>query len=79
MKNSEKPFEDKLPDRCEFYGSLKDGCISEKDGHISEENYLHAVNVWNDFKMKSLGDYHDLYLKSRCIVIDWCKSLLIGH
>ena len=79
MKNSEKPSEDKLPDRCEFYGSLKDGCISEKDGHISEENYLHAVNVWNDFKMKSLGDYHDLYLKSRCIVIDWCKSLLIGH
>ena len=79
MKNSEKPSEDKLPDRCEFYGSLKDGCISEKDGHISEENYLHAVNVWNDFKMKSLGDYHDLYFKSRCIVIDWCKSLLIGH
>ena len=40
MKNSEKPSEDKLPDRCELYGSLKDGCISEKDGHICEENYL---------------------------------------
>ena len=37
--NSFKNFSDKiLPDRCEFYGSLKDECISEKD-------YLHAINV----------------------------------
>ena len=55
----EKFSEDKLPDRCEFYSSLKDGCIneehrriSEKDGHISKKNgyiseidYLHAFNV----------------------------------
>ena len=30
--------EDKLHDKCEFYSSLKDECISEKD-------YLHAINV----------------------------------
>ena len=30
--------EDKLPDRCEFYSSLKDKCISEK-------YYLHAITV----------------------------------
>ena len=46
-----------IDDRCGFYSFLKDGCISEKD-------YSHAPNVWNKFKMKSLGDYHDLYLKT---------------
>ena len=37
--NSFKKFsEDKLPDRCEFFSSLKDECISEKD-------YSHAIDV----------------------------------
>ena len=49
--------EDKYPDWCEFYSSLKHSCISEKD-------YLHVVNVWSEFKKKSLGNYHDLYLKT---------------
>ena len=53
----EKFSEDRLPDRYEFYNSLKDGCINEKD-------YLHAVNVWNKFKMNTMGDYHDHYLKT---------------
>ena len=28
------------------------------------EDYLHAVNVWNMIKMKAVGDYHNLYLKT---------------
>ena len=36
--------EDKLSDRCKFFSSLKDECISEKD-------YLKASNIWNVFKM----------------------------
>ena len=55
MDSLEKFSEDKLPDRYEFYSSSKDGCISDKD-------YLHAVNVWNKFKMNTIGDYHDNYL-----------------
>ena len=47
----------KLPNRCEFYSSLKDEWISEND-------CLHAINVWNLFKMNTMGDYHDLYLKT---------------
>ena len=43
-------FEDK------FFSSLKDRYISEKD-------YFKAINVWNVFKMNTMGDYHDLYLK----------------
>ena len=49
-------FEDKLPDRCKFFSSLKNKCISERD-------YSHAIGVWNAFKMKTVGDYHYLYLK----------------
>ena len=35
--------EDKLPDRCYIFSSLKDECISEKD-------YLKANNMWNVVK-----------------------------
>ena len=45
--------EDKLPDRCEFFSSLKDECINEKD-------YSHTINVWNMIKMNKMSDYHDL-------------------
>ena len=61
MNSFDRFSEDKLPDRCEFYSSLKDGSISEKD-------YLRAVNVWNEFKMKSLGDYS---FKNKCVVIEY--------
>ena len=27
------------------------------------KDYLHACYVWNVFKMNTMGDYHDLYLK----------------
>ena len=49
--------ENKLPDKCNFFSFLKDGCISEKD-------YQRAIDVWNVFKMNILGDYHDHYLKT---------------
>ena len=71
MNSFEMFSEDKLPDKWEFYSSLNngsinetDGSINEKDECISEKDYLHAVNVCNKFKMKSLGDYHDLYLNT---------------
>ena len=57
MDSFKKFFEDKLPNRCEFFSSLKHECISKKD-------YSHAINVWNTFKMNTVGDYHDLYLKT---------------
>ena len=45
----------KLPDRLDFYSSLKNKCISEKD-------YLHAINIWNILKLNTTGDYYDLSL-----------------
>ena len=33
---------------------------------ISEKDYLHAIDVWNMFKMTAMDHYHDLYLKTDC-------------
>ena len=48
--------EDKLPDKCGFFSSLKDKCISKKECD-------RAINIWNVFTIRTLGEYHDLYLK----------------
>ena len=55
-------FDEELPDRCEFYSYLKDECTSEK-------YYLHAVNIWNILERKTMGDYHDLYLKTDVLLL----------
>ena len=59
MDSFKKFSEDKLLHKCKFFNSLKDECIIEK-------KYLLAINVWNVFKINSMGDYHDLYLKTFC-------------
>ena len=66
MDSFKKFSEDKLPNRCKFFSSLKDKCIGEKD-------YLLPINVfkcvWNVFKMKTMGDFHDLYLKTDVLLL----------
>ena len=49
--------ENQLPKREEFYSIL-----NETD--ISEDDYKHAQKVWDAFKIRNLGEYHDLYLKT---------------
>ena len=34
---------------------------------IIDENYTHAKRVCKDFKIKNLGEYHDLYIQG-----DYC-------
>ena len=57
MDSFERFFEDKLPDKKHFYKSLK-------NKHITEKVYLHAIQIWNNFKMKNMGDYYDLLCKT---------------
>ena len=38
MGSFEKFPEDKIPDKCDYFSSLK-------EKHISEKKYLHAINV----------------------------------
>ena len=70
MDSFEKFFEDKLPEKCEFLSSLKDRCISEKD-------YFKVINVWSVFKMNTMGDYHDLYLKTDVLLLAEVSEKLI--
>ena len=39
------------------------------DEGISDAQYQHAQNVWNTFNMKTMGVYHDLYLKSDILLL----------
>ena len=41
---------------------IKDECISEKD-------YQRANNVWNASEMNTIGDYHDIYLKTDALLL----------
>ena len=33
-------------------------------------------NVWRDFALKNIGDYHDLYVQSNKLILNWCISKL---
>ena len=63
MNSFQNFCEDKLPDKDKFFSSLKDCGISEKE-------YQRADKVWKVFEIKSLGQYHDLYLT--CDVLLLC-------
>ena len=47
--------ENTLPPKEDFYSNLNLENISDKD-------YTHAQKVWDVFKIKNLGEYHDLYV-----------------
>ena len=51
-------------EKFDFTFPKKDAFFSQLNGEISEEDYSHAKKVWEKFGMKTLGEYHDLYLKT---------------
>ena len=55
--SSERFAEKRLPDKEEFHSKLN-------DENITDEEYEHAQAVWEAFGCKTLGDYHDLYVKT---------------
>ena len=37
--------------------------------NITEADYMHRKRVYKDFKIKSIGEYHDLYVHSYVILL----------
>lgn len=59
------------------FGKFKDEQLPPKDAFysilhgedISDEENKHAQNVWNKFNIKSMGEYHDLYLGTDVLLL----------
>ena len=58
-----------LPEKKCFYSSLRDGKRDNNDGHISDEQYLHLQNVWEEFEFNTFEDFHDHYLKKDVLLL----------
>ena len=62
MDSWDKFEEKRLLSKDEFYSKLSKSGISEKD-------HQHVCKVWNEFDLKNMGDYHDLYLETDAILL----------
>ena len=62
MDNWERFNETLLPNKENFYSNLNMEDITDTD-------YRHANKVFKEFKLKHLGEYHDLYLESDTLLI----------
>ena len=62
MSQFEKFKGELLPSKEKFYSSLTNRKISDKE-------YGHVFNVCKKFEMKTMKDYHDLYLKCDVLLL----------
>ena len=62
MSSFEKFQDSRLPKKEDFFSVMN-------NEHITDEEYQHAQNVWNEFGLSSMGGYHDLYLKSDILLL----------
>ena len=62
MDSWERFNETSLPDKKAFYSELYLEDITDKD-------YTHAQKVFEEFNLKNLGDYHDLYVQSDTLLL----------
>ena len=62
MDSFEKFNQTELPNKDQFYSI-------QNDQHITDDEYDHANKVWNTFMIKTMGEYHDLYLVSNVLLL----------
>ena len=62
VSSLDKLSETQLPPQKEFYSKLN-------DENITDEDYQHAIHVWDTFGCKTIRDYHDIYLKSDVLLL----------
>ena len=62
MGSRERFDETSLPDKKSFYSELYLEDITDK-------GYTHAQKVFKEFKLKNLGDYHDLFVQSDTLLL----------
>ena len=55
-------FKEELSTKGRFYSSLTGRKITGKE-------YEHVLNVWKKFEMKTMKDYHGLYLKCNVLLL----------
>ena len=52
---------------------MKDGTTGDNgkklDGHITNEEYLTCIKIWNEFNVKDMSDYHEHYLKKDVLLL----------
>ena len=73
MNGFERFNEEKLTARKYFYNCIKDGKIGDGGKisyvDISVKEHLTCEKTWDKFEMKSMGDYHDHYLKKDVLLL----------
>ena len=62
MSSWDKFEETQLPPIESFYNNLN-------MSNVSEDDYKHAQRVWKKFRIRNLGEYHDLYLCTDVILL----------
>ena len=62
MDSWERFGETSLPDKEAFYSKLN-------LENITDKGYEHVQKVWEVFEIKTLGEYHDLYVQSNTILL----------
>ena len=62
MSSWDRFNETSLPSKGSFYSNLYMSGVGDKE-------YEHARNVWREFKIRNMGEYHDLYLKTDTILL----------
>ena len=62
MDSFEKFNQTELLNKDQFYSILN-------DQHITDDEYDHANKVWNTFMIKTMGEYHELYLVSDVLLL----------